>query len=97
LRNEAGEKFGYQSLFERMKRLGKKVGISWLSPHKLRHTFGTYLKAATGDFYFVIDQLGHKRKDTTSIYAKTPDDEAGAKMEKFHNRLWCDYKEGFLP
>jgi len=61
----------YRTIYEKMKKLGKKSGIGKLHPHMLRHTYLTRLYNVEHDLRFVQDQAGHASPTTTAIYAKT--------------------------
>ena len=61
----------YQSLYERIKGIGKRAGIPQIFPHMLRHTYLTRLYNIEKDLRFVQDQAGHASPTTTAIYAKT--------------------------
>ena len=66
-----GMRMIYRSIYEKMKKLGKKSGIGKLHPHMLRHTYLTRLYNVEHDLRFVQDQAGHANPTTTAIYAKT--------------------------
>ncbi|HUU15865.1 MAG TPA: tyrosine-type recombinase/integrase [Sedimentisphaerales bacterium] len=66
-----GKRMIYRSIYEKMKKLGKKSGIGKLHPHMLRHTYLTRLYNVEHDLRFVQDQAGHASPTTTAIYAKT--------------------------
>jgi site-specific recombinase XerC len=66
-----GKRMIYRSVYEKMKKLGKKSGIGKLHPHMLRHTYLTRLYNVEHDLRFVQDQAGHASPTTTAIYAKT--------------------------
>lgn len=53
----------------RVARIGRKVGISDLGPHVLRHTFGTRLVRKGVDIATVAQLMGHSRTETTRRYA----------------------------
>ena len=57
--------------FERYEAFFKKLPIRYLSPHKLRHTYGTYLIRSGADMFTTQKLLGHSSITTTSIYANT--------------------------
>ena len=57
--------------FERYEAFFKKLPIRYLSPHKLRHTYGTYLIRSGADMFTTQKLLGHSSVTTTSIYANT--------------------------
>jgi site-specific recombinase XerC len=66
-----GKRMIYRSVYEKMKKLGKKSRIGKLHPHMLRHTYLTRLYNVEHDLRFVQDQAGHASPTTTAIYAKT--------------------------
>lgn len=51
-----------------MKRLGNKIGIPWLRPHILRHTFATNAIRKGVPLPAVQRLMGHKDIKTTQIY-----------------------------
>lgn len=69
--NRFGEPLTYEALYKRIKKIGELAGLPNLHPHTLRHTFGTLLYHYQKDLFFVKEQLGHSKVDTTQIYAKT--------------------------
>ncbi len=97
LRNERSGPLGYQSLYLKIRRIGLAAGVllydskrvkkTRLSPHKFRHTFGTYLAAMTNNTFLVQSQLGHQQMDTTKIYVRTVEENMRGVMENFQNRL----------
>jgi integrase/recombinase XerC len=62
-----------------VKKYGQRAGLS-ISPHTLRHTFGTRLVRAGGiDLVTVAAMMGHESLDTTAIYTQpTAEDMAEA-------------------
>ena len=66
-----GKRMIYRTIYEKMKKLGKKSGIGKLHPHMLRHTYLSRLYNVEHDLRFVQDQAGHASPTTTAIYAKT--------------------------
>ena len=66
-----GKRVIYRSIYEKIKKLGKKSGIGQIHPHVLRHTYLTRLYNVEKDLRFVQDQAGHASVTTTAIYAKT--------------------------
>lgn len=79
--NERGVRYGYMSLYRKVRRLGAAAGIGNLTPHMLRHTYATRLYGTDHDLRFVQDQLGHASPRTTAIYAKTDPKAAKAMLE----------------
>lgn len=47
----------------------KELGITYRRFHGLRHTFTTYLLASGADIRQVMSAVGHKKMETTQIYA----------------------------
>ncbi|BCS94122.1 Tyrosine recombinase XerA [Metallosphaera sp. J1] len=58
----------YQALYKLIKRLGKRVGLTWLRPHILRHTFATNAIRRGIPLPAVQRLMGHKDIKTTQIY-----------------------------
>ncbi len=58
-----------------------KVGLTHITVHGLRHTFGTALMRQSRDLRVVQRALGHARIETTSIYAHLEDDEMYGAMD----------------
>ena len=56
----------------RVKAAGKRVGV-YVTPHMLRHTFATQLLNSGGKVTSIQMLLGHKRLNTTMIYARVHD------------------------
>ena len=82
--NENGGALSYRSVHSKLKIVGQKSGIGNLTAHMLRHTFGTYLYRIEKDLYYVQDQLGHAKPETTAIYAKTMSDDRRRQIEKLN-------------
>lgn len=59
----------YKSVYDTFQGLRARLGIPWLSPHKLRHTFATYLRENDVELDDVRELLGHASLNTTLIYA----------------------------
>ena len=78
-----GNALSYKALHGRLKNLGEKAGVGRLNPYRLRHSFGTIIYGDRKDLFFVADQMGHKRVETTRIYAHVPETEKKSQMEGF--------------
>jgi integrase len=97
-RSERGGPIKYPSIYAKIKRIGIKSEIwlyrkdgwlkSRLSPHKMRHTFGTGLLNASGNTWLVQIQLGHTKAETSQIYARTLSEKIMSDMNRFHDYLW---------
>ncbi len=55
----------------RVLKMREILGDGTLRAHGLRHTFETLLYHHRKDLFFVKEQLGHSKVDTTQICAKT--------------------------
>ena len=75
-------RISYRSLYRRIKRIARDAGIEHLTPHVLRHTFGSYLYATERDISAVGKQLGHKSLSSTQIYVGVVDDSVRRQMKK---------------
>lgn len=56
--------------------------LPYIRRHDLRHTFGTWLYAATGDIHFVQEALDHANINTTLRYAHSQKDRVRKRMNK---------------
>jgi len=105
-RSERGGRIRYPSVYAKIKRLGIKSGIwlyhkdgrltSRLSPHKLRHSFGTALLNSSNNTWLVQIALGHSKAETSQIYARTLSEKVKLAMNQFHDYLWskCEQPSG---
>jgi len=67
--NRYGRKLTRQRIFQVMKDLAAKAGITKnISPHTLRHSFATHLVEGGADLRAVQEMLGHESITTTEIY-----------------------------
>jgi len=85
--NSSGHRLCYWNLYYCLTQLGKKAGVDGLRPHRLRHTFGTFLYNYKLDLFYVKNQLGHSSVNTTEIYAKTPESSKTEQMKGFEESL----------
>ncbi len=65
-----------------VKKYGQRAELA-ISPHTLRHTFGTRLVRSQGvDLVTVAAMLGHESLDTTAIYTKPSEEDMANAVEK---------------
>lgn len=65
-----------------VKQYGLRAGLD-ISPHTLRHTFGTRLVRSKGiDLVTVATMMGHESLDTTAIYTKPSEQDMANAVEK---------------
>jgi site-specific recombinase XerD len=81
--SEQGSKLSYHCLHSRIRIVGRAAGIGRLTPHMLRHTYGTHWYGETKDLFGLQDQLGHADPRTTHIYAKTSNEQMRRQVENF--------------
>jgi len=88
-----GSRAEYRPLYNRLQAIGKILKIKGITPHKLRHTFATYLRSLGVDLKVVQDLLGHQAfKTTVDIYAHVTTEE----KEEAVTRLAEIFKTSFL-
>ncbi|MGD0915705.1 MAG: tyrosine-type recombinase/integrase [Thermodesulfobacteriota bacterium] len=76
---------GTRHAFRLVQNLGKRVGISNLHPHMLRHSYATNLRRKGGDLLLIRDALGHSSVSSTEIYAHLDETEYGSKLRELIN------------
>jgi integrase len=69
--SERGTRLTYMSLYSKVKRVGKEVGIARLHPRMLRRTYLVRLYEAERDLRLVQQQAGHATYKTTALYVTT--------------------------
>ncbi len=81
-----GRAISRQGVFKLLRRYAAGVGITAISPHKLRHSFATHLLAGGADLRSVQAMLGHSDIGTTQIYTFVADDQVRAAHARSHPR-----------
>lgn len=86
LLGRTGNRLPGRTLRERIKRIGRRAGISWLHPHALRHTCASAVWKATHDIRLVQELLGHANIATTQIYVHL---DVGDVRNGLDEVAWC--------
>lgn len=77
------------NLYGFIKKIAKKIGLSWIHPHTFRHTHTSLLAAAGESLEVIQDRLGHTNDSTTcQIYlhiTKSRKVDAASKFEAYLN------------
>ena len=74
LLSERGTRFGYMSLYNKVRRIGESAKVGNLHPGVLRATCLVRLYNSKQDLWFVQQQAGHASPRTTAIYATAGSD-----------------------
>lgn len=75
--------YKYITLYKRMKRIARDAGLpSWVSPHKLRHSFATHFYQKTKHAKALQELLGHRDSRMSNIYVHIGDKEKADEFKK---------------
>lgn len=77
----------YKSIKTMLTTACKRAGINRITPHMLRHAFGTYSLTATGDLRLVQSLLGHRDIKTTQFYTQITTDRLKSGLTKFNDYI----------
>jgi site-specific recombinase XerD len=83
--SERTARLSYHELYMRIRRIGKRAGIEGLHPHKLRHTFGTFIYVTKKDLLNTQRQMGHSRPEITARYAHVLNDDETNQAEALYS------------
>lgn len=75
-----------QTVYDRLERYTREVGLEQIGPHVLRHTYAVHLLRGGADLRAVQELLGHASIATTQVYTHLDLDEVRRKYEKAHPR-----------
>lgn len=80
--SEGGGRIGSRQVHRRLAEWGRRAGIvRALSPHCLRHTFGTTIYVATGDLLVTSRALSHRSLASAAVYARAGRDRVREAIE----------------
>jgi integrase len=75
LESERGNRFGYMSVYSKVRRIGEEAGVGKLSPATLRHTYMVRLYEAEQDLRYVQEQTGYASRRTVARYVTIAGDQ----------------------
>jgi integrase/recombinase XerD len=81
-----GRSLSRQTAWSIVKRHAATAGVPDISPHTLRHSFGTHLMQHGADSRSVQALLGHSDISTTEIYTHITDLHMRKSYDRFHPR-----------
>ena len=81
-----GKKITRQTVWSVLKTYAAQAGVPDISPHTLRHSFGTHLMQHGADSRSVQALLGHADISTTEIYTHITDVHMRKAYDRFHPR-----------
>jgi integrase/recombinase XerD len=73
-------------IWQVVKRHAKRIGLTGVYPHMLRHSFATHLLSGGADLRIVQELLGHSNIQTTQIYTHVDRTRLKQVVAKFHPR-----------
>jgi site-specific recombinase XerD len=84
---DKNKRLAIRSIREVVYRVAEKSGVEDLTPHTLRHTYGTNLARAGADPFTIQDLMGHSSVETAQQYSRSNQSDRRAAVE----HLTIDY------
>jgi integrase len=72
----------YQTLYQTIQSIGRKAGDPNVTPHRLRHTYGTMLSRKGIPVQIIQELMGHSSPITTMGYVKVADEQKVTAVNK---------------
>jgi integrase/recombinase XerD len=84
---QSGTRLGLGSMEKLVQRYGRQAGLGAVSPHLLRHAFGSHLLANGADLESVRQLLGHEYLASTQIYTHLAPGALEEHLRRMHPRF----------
>ena len=82
LTGDRGGHWGQQSFYKAFNAHAAAASVSGITPHNLRHTFGTHMSQRGVPLRIIQQWMGHARIDTTSLYLQVAPEFMSAALDK---------------
>jgi site-specific recombinase XerD len=81
-----GRRFGYATFFESIKVFRKRIGLTRMRAHDLRHASAVHMLRHGADLRYIQEFLGHSSFKSTQVYTRLVPDDLKAVHRKTHPR-----------
>ncbi|MFP4145607.1 MAG: site-specific tyrosine recombinase XerD [Phycisphaeraceae bacterium] len=86
LLSRSGQPITRVVVWQIVRRLAARAGLTGVHPHTLRHSFATHLLAGGADLRVVQEMLGHSNIRTTQVYTHVDRSRLKQVIDRFHPR-----------